>query len=68
VFTENNTVPSSGKSNQLLIDIVIDISAAEYVAMFVKSADRVPFCTHHFRPEKWNSYPQFRKNEAEILR
>jgi hypothetical protein len=47
--------------------ILIDISTGECVAMFVKAADRVPFCTHHFRREKWNFFPQFRKNEIEIL-
>jgi hypothetical protein len=48
--------------------ILIDISAGERGATFVKEADRVLSCTHHFRREKLNFYPQFSKNETEILR
>jgi hypothetical protein len=65
------TLPIPGREAESRLQgesILIDISAAECVAMFVKAADRVPLCTHHFRPEKWNSYPQFRKTEAEMHR
>lgn len=42
--------------------VLIDISAGKCVAVFAKAvAPLVPFCTHHFRPEKWDIYPQFRE-------